>query len=137
MPRNGDPVTVTLDIPERTIELRCWTDEAQKESDGRYDWKLHIEVKGGGIQPRTSDLDFTAPQSGYKSVERIEMLRTQNRADWNDDFGGSYWLHYGGGIFGTVKVRMIAGGAHYSIVSGYVNPKPGSRNLAASPSKRK
>lgn len=137
MPKDGEPVRVSLDISAHALELKCWTSDLKKERDGRYDWKLEVAVVGGGIQRRGESYDFTAPSDGYGQTDLIEMPRTLRRSDWQDDFEQSYWVRFNDGLFGTIKVRMIAGGAHYSIVSGYINPSPGSRNLAASPSKRK
>lgn len=137
MPKNGKPVRVSLDSPAHVIELKCWTGDATIERDGRYDWKLEVSVVEGSLQRRADTFDFTAPSDGYEQTDVIQMPRTLKRPDWQDDFEQSYWVRFNDGLFGDIKVRMIAGGAHYSIVSGYINPKPGSRNLAASPSKRK
>ncbi len=137
LPRNGEPVRVSLDVPDHSLELKCWTDDAKQERDGRYDWKLEVAVVGGGIQRRMDSFDFTAPSDGYGPTELVQMPRTLERPKWQDDFEQSYWVKFNDGLFGSIKVRMIAGGAHYSIVSGYVNPKPGSRNLAVMPSKWK
>lgn len=137
MPKNGEPVRVSLDAPAHVVELKCWTGDATKERDGRYDWKLEVSVVGGSLQRRGDSFDFTAPSDGYGQTDLIQMPRTLKRPDWQDDFEQSYWVRFSDGLFGNIKVRMIAGGSHYSIVSGYINPKPGSRNLAASPSKRK
>lgn len=137
MSKNGEPVRVSLDTSDHVLELKCWTDDATKERDGRYDWKLEVSVVGGTLLRRGDSFDFTAPTDGYEQTDLIQMPRTLRRPDWQNDFEQSYWVRFNDGQFGNIKVRMIAGGAHYSIVSGYVNPKPGSRNLAASPSKRK
>jgi len=137
MPKNGEPVRVSLDTPAHVIELKCWTSDVNNERDGRYDWKLEVSVIDGGIQRRGDSYDFTAPPDGYEQTDLIQMPRTLKRPDWQDDFEQSYWVRFNDGLFGNIKVRMIAGGSHYSIVSGYVNPKQGSRNLATSPPKRK
>lgn len=136
MSKNGDPVRVSLDSPAHVLELKCWTSDATKERDGRYDWKLEVSVVGGSLQRRGGSFDFTAPSDGYVQTDLIQMPRTLKRPDWQDDFEQSYWVRFNDSRFGNIKVRMIAGGGHYSIVSGYVNPKPDSRNLAPSPSKR-
>lgn len=133
MAKNGEPVKVTLDAPAHVIELKCWTRDVNIERDGRYDWKLEVSVVDGGIQRRGGSYDFTAPSDGYAKTDLVQMPRTLKRPDWQDDFEQSYWVRFNDGRFGNIKVRMIAGGNHYSIVSGYVNPKPGSRNLAVSP----
>lgn len=137
LPRNGEPVRVSLDVPAHALELKCWTDDANPERDGRYDWKLEVAVVGGGLQRRMGSFDFTAPSDGYGSTDLIQMPRTLQRPKWQDDHEQSYWVKFNDGHFGALKVRMIAGGAHYSIVSGYINPKAGSRNLAVSPARPK
>lgn len=133
LPRNGEPVRVSLDVPDHSLELKCWTDDANQGRDGRYDWKLEVAVVGGGIQRRMDSFDFTAPSDGYGQSDLIQMPRTLERPKWQDDFEQLYWVKFNDGHFGALKVRMIAGGAHYSIVSGYVHPKAGSRNLVVSP----
>lgn len=136
LPRNGQPVRISLDVPAHSLELKCWTDDLNQERDGRYDWKLEVAVVGGGLQLRSGSFDFTAPADGYAQTAPIQMPRTLERPKWQDDFEQSYWIKFDDGHFGTIKVRMIAGGHHYSVVSGYVHPKAGSRNLAANPSRR-
>jgi hypothetical protein len=137
LPRNGEPVRISLDVPDHSLELKCSTDDANPERDGRYDWKLEVTVIGGGLQRRSDSFDFTAPSDGYGPTDLIQMPRTLERPKWQDDHELSYWVKFNDGHFGALKVRMIAGGAHYSIVSGYVHPKAGSRNLAVSPARLK
>lgn len=137
LPRNGKPVRISLDVPDHSLELKCSTDDANPERDGRYDWKLEVTVIGGGLQRRSDSFDFTAPSDGYGPTDLIQMPRTLERPKWQDDHELSYWVKFNDGHFGALKVRMIAGGAHYSIVSGYVHPKAGSRNLAVSPARLK
>ncbi len=136
MPRDGKAVSVPLDIPSHQVMLKCFSFEERKERDGRYDWKLEVSVVGGGLQRRNDDFSFVAPSEGFQPNDTIQMPRTLARAEWHDDFEQSYWLRFDDGTFGSVKVRMIAGGAHYAIIKGYLNPKQGSRNLETDPSKR-
>jgi hypothetical protein len=133
VPRNGDKVRVVLDDSSHILELRLSTDEAIKGRDGRYSWRLEISIPDGGIQLRLNEFDFVAPEAGYKTMEVIAMPGHLPRPEWQDDVERSYWVRFRDGLFGRVKVRMIAGGAHYSIVSGYINPNEGSRNLTADP----
>jgi hypothetical protein len=74
MPRNGEPVSVSLDVPSHSLELKCWSSEQNKERDGRYDWKLEVSVVGGGIQRRGNSYDFTAPSDGYSPNDLIQPV---------------------------------------------------------------
>ncbi len=69
----------------------------------------------------------------YQASDLIDMPKTLSRPQWHDDFERSYWARFNDGTFGAIKVRMIAGGAHYAIIKGYVNPKQGSRNVLVDP----
>lgn len=137
MPRNGEAVSVPLDTPSRQLILKCSSSEWQKEIDGRYDWKLEVSVVSGELQRHNDDFTFIAPSESYQQNDTIQMPRTLARPEWHDDFEQSYWLRFNDGVFGTVKVRMIAGGAHYAMVKGHINPKQGSRNLETDPSKHR
>ncbi len=61
VPRNGEAVTVPLDTPSRQLLLNCWTNDGEKERDGRYDWRLKVSVTGGGLLPRMDEFAFSAP----------------------------------------------------------------------------
>jgi hypothetical protein len=135
MPRDGTPVSVPLDIPNRQIVLKCWTEDDKRAPDGRYNWKLEVSCVNGGIQRHDDDLTFVAPSDGFAQSDLIEMPRTLARPDWHDDFERSYWVKFNDGTFGSLKVRMVAGGAHFAIVRGHINPKQGSRNLEVDPAK--
>lgn len=136
MPKNGEAVRVVLDAPEHTLELKFHSDDMNKQRDGRYGWKLEVSVVGGGLRHRGDRFDFTAPANGYQQTDLIDMPVTLQRPEWQDDVERSYWVRFTDDLFGAIKVRMIAGGDHYSIVSGHINPKQGSRNLVPSPSEQ-
>jgi len=131
IPKTGRPVVVNLapngGKPGRELVLRCWTNDTLKEKDGRYDWKLEIAVKGGGILERKDTGGHLAPADGYTSVLTMDMPRTLSRQQWDNDVKRTCWVKFEDQTFGRIDVRMIAGGDHFATVEGYINEQAGSR----------
>lgn len=135
--RDGKPVSRSLDSPGHKLVFKCWADENKALRDGRFDWSIELSVPNGGVLRRTDSFEFTAPADGYSERDSISMPKSLERKDWHDDVERQYWIKFNDGIFGTIKIRVIAGGAHYVLSSGWLNPNAQSRNLTVDPKRRK
>ncbi len=127
VPLTGEPARMALGNAPQELILRWWPG-ARNRSRG-----LEVSVAGGSIQRRLDNLDFTAPPGGYVPNDLINMAATQDRPIPKSDEKQSYWVKFDDDTYGVLSVRMIAGGHHFAVVSGYRNPKPGSRNVTVDP----
>lgn len=132
---SGEPSELVLGDGKsgRMVLVQCWNDEAESETDGRYNWRFRVSVPEGGLQRRGDALDFEAPVEGYKEWDEHSFSKDMPEGLWDDSVEQSYFVRYNDGIFARVDLRMIAHGGHYVVFSGCLNPKAGSRNLEANP----
>jgi hypothetical protein len=133
IPKNGTPVDVSLrtgkpiDHDKGDIRIECWTSDDVKDAQGHYDWRARFSVPGGGLALRTeSELEFTAPESGYEPTLEVAMPHTAQH--WRRDSDGQFWVKLGNGTFARVRLRITTAGAHFATINSYLNPS-GSRNL--------
>jgi len=139
VPKNGQPVAVNLSQGHVTssdqgdIQVEVWTQDQQKDIQGRYPWRCRITAPGGGFVERKKSDDFVAPSEGYKPT--VEVSMDQTAARWQRDFDGEYFVKLKGGSFARITFNLTTGGDHFFMISSYLNPKPGSRNLEFDPAK--
>lgn len=133
--RTGEAVEVTLDEGKHRISLSCEAED-KTTTDGRYTWKFEVKVINGGLQPSGEVFEFEAPASGYKGSDVIDMNESLPRPQWSDSVRRSYFVRFEDNTFARIKVEMIAFGDYFTVIEGYYNPRPGSRNLEADPSER-
>ncbi len=133
--RTGEAAEVALDAGAHRISLACKTED-KMTPDGRYSWRFEVKVVNGGLQPSGEVFQFEAPASGYKESDVIDMNDSLPRPQWSDSVRRSYFVRFDDNTFARIKVEMIAFGDYFTVIEGYYNPKPGSRNLEADPSQR-
>jgi hypothetical protein len=88
-----------------------------------------VDVEGGGIQDRTDETNFSAPEEGYASSAVIDMPKSLGVKKWFSDVTRNYWLRFPDNTFGRIEFRMIAAGDHFADIGGYRNPTANIRNL--------
>lgn len=136
--RSGASAEVALD-PEQggwhKISLSCKAEDIAT-SDGRFTWQFEVRVLAGGLIEDSDPFQFEAPAVGYQQAAIIEMPHSIQRPQWQDSVRRSYFVHFDDDTFARIKVEMIAFGDYFSVIEGYFNPKIGSRNLEADPSKK-
>jgi hypothetical protein len=115
-----------------TFEVQMWVDAHDPKASQPYHWKFRITVPGGGIQPRASEYDFSAPSSGYK--EFIETEVTPGIPGWNDSRDEDCFVKLADGKYAQIRLTVRALGDFF-ITQGYLNPS-GSQNLEFDPAKR-
>lgn len=140
VPKDGSVLKVSLDPSTREnlhyLEIQCWTDDKNRDENGRFDWRFKVTVPNGGLLLRKDQYDFEAPLNGYQTDVELHMPKTLDLAKWRRTFEGDYFVRFDDNVFARVNLSMGAFGAHYVVVQSYLNPKPGSRNLEADPSQR-
>jgi len=139
VPKNGHPIAVSLSqghmtsVDQGDIQVEVWTQDQQKDVQGRYPWRCRITVPGGGIIERMKSDDFVAPSEKYKPDVEVNMLQTAAR--WQKGFDGEYFVKMKNGTFARITFNLTTGGDHFFMVQSFLNPTPGSRNLEFDPAK--
>jgi hypothetical protein len=135
--RDGTPVYLNLlqgtvgSAEQGHIKLECWTNDGEMDLNKRYDWRCLVTVLGGGLLVTTNQFDFLAPENGYLTTDKIEMLKTMD-AGWRSEVQKNYFLKLKSGTYARMRFLIIAGGDHFFEVQSFVNPS-GSRNLEFDP----
>jgi hypothetical protein len=130
VPRDGSPVVVRLSKTSNvTLRVRCRTIEDGKTPTDPYDWRCEVDVEGGGIQDRTDETNFSAPEEGYASSAVIDMPKSLGVKKWFSRATRNYWLRFPDNTFGRIEFQMIARGDHFADIGGYRNPTANIRNL--------
>lgn len=141
LPRDGTPTEITL-RKERPVavgsgqgdlRVEVWTDDANMDARRQYDWRCRVTVPGGGLVERTGQFDFVAPADGYSPVFEQAMQRVDSR--WTNGFEKNFFLKLRDGTFARLRFDLAAGGDHFVYLEGFLNPKPGNRNLEFDPAK--
>lgn len=100
-------------------------------------WGYKIIVPGGGLQKRTHEFAFSAPETGY--VETIEGGYDGNRPDdpnWRGSFGEHFFAQLSDGSVARFQVNLgIKGGSYVEVSQLVYNPNSSSRNLEYDPAK--
>ena len=127
--RDGKPLSVAVDKEgNHRIVLRCWTQEQRALGQRQYDWKLELDVPGGGLLVRKDHLTFLAPQQGYAPSDTIDMPASLGDK-WRSFAERSYFIRFADETFARANIEMRSGGDHFLVWESFYNAKPGSRNL--------
>ena len=121
----------TFHVENGDIQIEAWTNNANAGWNHHYDWRCKITVPGGGLQSRIGDFDFEAPEEGYQPSDEIDM--PANSDQWQERAQRSYFLHLGNGDYARIDFQMMTGGDHFFVITSYLNPHPGHRNLEYDP----
>ena len=73
------------------------------------------------------------PETGYRPM--LEFNMPKDAPEWKHGFQGEYFLKLKDNRYARMEFRMISGGAHFAVVTSYLNPAPGVRNLEYDPEK--
>jgi Carboxypeptidase regulatory-like domain len=140
LPKNGIPVELDFMTGQTTdsglggLKVECWTEDQDKNPQGRYTWRCRLSVPGGGLIERIDQFDFEAPAEGYKSSDEIVML--QSSSEWKKGFEKEYFTKLPDNRYARFFFKLTTGGEHFFVVTSYLNPMSGSRNLEYDPDKR-
>jgi hypothetical protein len=134
LPKDGTPLFLDLltfktDSPNPDLKIQSWGDESHKrEHDGKFDWRLRIEVlNGGGLKSTEEEFAYTAPETGY--VNSAEMSSSITNKPWISRSARNYYLKLRDGhLYGQMKFVMTVNGENFCSIQAFLNPS-GSRNL--------
>ena len=134
--KNGTPLNVDLQAAKKVsdgqgdLKIECWTNDTSVKvnSNESFDWRCRISVSAGGLVERKGEFDFEAPEAGYQPFVEINMPKSTGR-DWRNSLTKEYFLKLANGTYARIQFMMNAGGEQTFYLTGYLNPKLGSRNL--------
>lgn len=138
VPKNGQAVSVGLTGTSGTdLTIQAWTSPrpAGAANNASFDWKVRVEVPGGGLVAYEDAYQFEAPAEGYESSVEFAMPAAGIDGKWRDRFEETFFVKLANGNFARMRFQMIAGGNHFAVVESYYNPTPGNRNLEFDPAK--
>ncbi|MFC7338312.1 carboxypeptidase-like regulatory domain-containing protein [Haloferula chungangensis] len=140
LPLDGTPTMIALDSEEgqgaHEIEVRFASNWNQLPKDNAinsklFDWSFEIRVPGGGLAWDPSDLEFEAPEAGYKESVRYEFPATLPRGEWKRVRDGRYFVKFADNTSGRIQFQIDGGSDRRPLrMESWLNLKPGSRNLA-------
>lgn len=140
---NGKPRQIALDSEDgkgpHQIEFRLWSNTLDRNKPGAnvydaFDWTFEACIPGGGFIWSDSNLDFEAPEGGYKETIRFHYPASLPREKWKRFRTGRYFVKFRDNTFGRIIIDVDAGTEpEYGPLSmqSWFNPKPGSHNLAS------
>lgn len=143
LPLDGKVRRIALDSDTGTgphqIEFRLWSDTRIRHEPGNnaytpFGWSFEARIPGGGFIWSDSDYNFEAPETGYKEAIRYDHPAPQPRGKWKRFQNGRYFVKFADGSHGRIRFDIDAGiESDYGPLSmtSWLNPKPGSRNLAS------
>jgi hypothetical protein len=139
---DGTPRMIALDNENGTgphqIEFKLWSDTLDRDKPGAnvydaFDWTFEARIPGGGFLWNDSDLNFEAPETGYKELIRYHQPKSLPRDKWKRFKSGRYFVRFPDGTHARIRLDIDAGtDPEYGPLSmkSWFNAKPGSRNLA-------
>ncbi len=137
LPRNGTPVFVDL-LTSHTnsatpdLKIQAWTDDAHKDAEFRYAWRVRVEFINGGAVEQSEEFQYAAPEQGYQSYYERDYPQSRTN-DWRNSTASSMFLRLRDGtLYAKLDFEMISGGDHFCMLRLLLNPS-GSRNLEPDP----
>lgn len=137
---DGTPSLIALDSEDgkgpHQIEFRLWSNTRDRDKPGAnvydaFDWTFEARIPGGGFIWNDSDLNFEAPEAGYKEMIRYHLPKTLPRDKWKGFRNGRYFVRFSDGTHARISFDIDAGSDRRPLyMKSWFNPKPGSRNLA-------
>jgi hypothetical protein len=139
LPGNGSGRAVDLLVGKIAVtgqlQIKTWKPPLSTEPIPKpYDWRIIIEIPGGGFVEHQDTFPFTAPEAGYVSSVDLHMSPDLG-PQWRVGIEKNYYFRFGTSPrYGRLILRTN-GDSKVVFVDYYLNPKPGSRNLEFDPSK--
>ena len=134
VPKNGDKVYVRLAekfTGSGELQISSWIGAPDR---GRFDWRYTLSIPDGGIIERFGEFDFAAPVAGY--VQSIEHGVSASTPSWSTDGKKEYFAKLPDGRYGRFSISFYPSQQrNFVVISGFVNPVPGHRNLEFDPKK--
>lgn len=143
VPPTGNAVRIDLKTGKRVevggdVVVTLWHAEAEAgQRLKRYPWKAEFTAPGGGLIESTSRRMYLAPEIGYESP--IVLSQTGQEPEYEIGMEKTYYLKTGSGQYARVRIHITTDTSQtyesYVVLTWWLNPKPGSRNLEFDPAK--
>lgn len=119
-----------------SLQIKTWKPPFSTEPIPKpYDWRIVVEIPGGGFVEHQDTFPFTAPEEGYVSSVDLHMSPDLG-PQWSVGIEKNYYFRFGTPPrYGRLVLRT-SGDSKVVFVDYYLNPKLGSRNLEFDPEKR-
>jgi len=117
------------------LQIKTWKPPYSPEPRPTpYDWRITVEIPGGGFVEHEDLFPFTAPESGY--VVNVDLHMSPGLgSEWRSFVDKNYYFYYGQPRrYGRLQLRTD-GDRRIVFIDYYLNPRPGSRNLEFDPGK--
>lgn len=137
VPRDGSAYQVNLAYGTQVVgvpgdlQIECWGNDDGIRGGTPFDWWCRVSVPGGGLQVRSDEFAFQAPEGGYQPGEEINMPAALGKQRWQDTFSRDYFVRLADGRYARMNFKIFPGGGHFFDATVYLNPTPGDRNLEA------
>lgn len=134
VPKDGAPFDIDLKtgkpagVGTGDLRVERWANDQEKDAAGRFDWRCRLSVPGGGLIERNPELDFEAPEDGYRESVEVNMPQSLNEK-WQYTKQAEYFLKLKDGSFARAALTMYAGHNNFLVLESYLNPQAGSRKL--------
>jgi hypothetical protein len=113
------------------LQIQTWVGDRNQR---QFDWSYQLSIPGGGLIERTGQFDFEAPIDGYQASVELRMPATSEK--WSSDVPKDYFARLPNGTYARFSIEFYAGNRNFVVLTSYLNPAPGSRNLEFDPSKQ-
>ena len=139
LPHDGSPREIKLASGR---EVRVGVGDLRVECTGTgegvrggipFDWHCRISVPGGGLQERTNEFAFQAPEGGYQPNVEVNMPASLGINHWEGGYAREYFFRLGNGCYARGTIDVHPDGKHLFYLDCYYNPTPGDRNLEYNP----
>lgn len=142
LPANGVPVNVNVRSGRSnswgdetiSISIKSSNDRVTGNDDKPFDWLAIVEVPGGGLVERTDAFASEAPVDGYAAKRGVNMPAWLPKEKWHSEIKRDYFVRFRSGNHALLRMKF-SGKESRTVTEVFLNPKPGSRNLAFDPNK--
>jgi len=93
-----------------------------------YDWRITVEISGGGFVEHKDTFPFTAPEDDYVSSIDLHMSPDLG-PQWSVGVERNYYFRFGTPPHYGRLILRTNGDSKFVFIDYFLNPKPGSRNL--------
>ena len=64
-----------------------------------FEWFIEVSVVGGGLVERTNRDEFTAPESGYRPVVRLDYKAAKEPENWSNSAKPDFYVRFDDGTY--------------------------------------
>jgi hypothetical protein len=113
------------------LQIQTWIGDSKQH---RFDWSYRLSIPGGGLTERTGQFDFEAPAEGYQPALELKMPSMAEK--WSSDIPKEYFAKLPNDRYARFSIEFYAGDRNFVVLTSYLNPEPGHRNLEFDPTKQ-